>query len=308
MQASVCAPVTIRRPTLRSARTASRSVASKESPYCLWISGSDSSRVSSGTYCQPWLSCGKLSSECCTQMTGAPSALALPTRVAMLAITPSRLCALARTSFWTSMTSSAVCGRSDRDVMKFSSAIGSGYAPTLGPRADTAQRSGCGDQQAPPAHQMASAHGAGHLSLASWRHGFAPCLDRSFPPRSTAYASSAGSPSRYPARPSGSEEGHVPIADGERDVISSTCRADVSGCSPTRPTRPASSRYPPRDPCRPHCQGLEHTSPGAWQQFGATASREPLGIVTVMKLTWRVPIAELAPTIRPGRLTTIAAT
>jgi hypothetical protein len=27
-----------------------------------------------------------------------------------------------------------------------------------------------------------------------------------------------------------------------------------------------------------------------------------------MKLTWRVPIAELAPTIRPGRLTTIAAT
>ena len=40
-----------------------------------------------------------------------------------------------------------------------------------------------------------------------------PCLARSFPPRSTAYASSAGSPSRYPARPSGSERRHVPIAD-----------------------------------------------------------------------------------------------
>ena len=33
-----------------------------------------------------------------------------------------------------------------------------------------------------------------------------------------------------------------------------------------------------------------------------------LGLVTVMKQTWRVPLVELAPTIRPGRLTTIAAT
>jgi len=33
-----------------------------------------------------------------------------------------------------------------------------------------------------------------------------------------------------------------------------------------------------------------------------------LGVVTVMKQTWRVPLVELAPTIRPGRLTTIAAT
>jgi len=33
-----------------------------------------------------------------------------------------------------------------------------------------------------------------------------------------------------------------------------------------------------------------------------------LGVVTIMKQTWRVPLIELAQTIRPGRLTTIAAT
>ena len=35
---------------------------------------------------------------------------------------------------------------------------------------------------------------------------------------------------------------------------------------------------------------------------------EPVGVVTVMKFTWRVPIGEFALTIRPGRLTTMAAT
>src|SRR5674476_1507428 len=56
-------------------------------------------------------------------------------------------------------------------------------------------------------------------------------------------------------------------------------------------------------------QGCEHAPvPGALQSLGATASREPLGVVTVMKQTWRVPLAEFPPTNRPGRLSTIAAT
>ena len=49
MHSSVCAPVTISRPILPSASTVSRSVSSKESGYCLWTTGSDSSWVSSGT-------------------------------------------------------------------------------------------------------------------------------------------------------------------------------------------------------------------------------------------------------------------
>jgi|GEM_PF-1045467 len=56
-------------------------------------------------------------------------------------------------------------------------------------------------------------------------------------------------------------------------------------------------------------QGCEHAPvPGALQSRGATASREPLGVVTFMKQTWRVPLAEFPPTNRPGRLSTIAAT
>ena len=45
-------------------------VSSNESPYCLWTSGSDSWRWSSGTYCQPSLFSGRSSWECCTQITG----------------------------------------------------------------------------------------------------------------------------------------------------------------------------------------------------------------------------------------------
>src|SRR6188508_234951 len=53
-----------------------------------------------------------MSSECCTQITGTSSARARSTRVLMLAITPSRSWALDTTSFWTSITTSALFGRS----------------------------------------------------------------------------------------------------------------------------------------------------------------------------------------------------
>src|SRR3954471_1953234 len=121
MHASVCAPATTRWPTLRSARTFSRSVSSKASPYCLWTIGSDASCSSSGTYFQPSVPARSCSPECWTQTTGTFSALALSTRAAMFAITPSRSCASATTSFCTSTTSNAVLGRSGRVVMAGSS-------------------------------------------------------------------------------------------------------------------------------------------------------------------------------------------
>src|SRR4051794_10485561 len=87
MQASVWAPVTTSRPTPALASTSSRSVSSKESPYVLCTSGSESSRFSSGTYshsCEPFSSSASL---CWTQTTGTPSARALSTRLLMLLMT-----------------------------------------------------------------------------------------------------------------------------------------------------------------------------------------------------------------------------
>ena len=70
MQASVWAPVTTSRPTPRCVSSDSKIVSSKESPYFLWTSGSDSRRCRSETYCQPSLPCGISSFECCIQITG----------------------------------------------------------------------------------------------------------------------------------------------------------------------------------------------------------------------------------------------
>lgn len=63
--------------------------------------------LSSGTYCQPSLSIGMFSLECCTQITGTSSVRALSTSVAMFAITASRSCAPSITLFCTSITTSA---------------------------------------------------------------------------------------------------------------------------------------------------------------------------------------------------------
>src|SRR4051812_16482701 len=117
MQASVCAPVTTSRPTPALASTSSSSVSSKESPYVLCTSGSESSRLSSGTYshsCEPFSSSASL---CCTQTTGTPSDRALLTSVLMLLMTLSRATAPATTPFCTSITTSAALGRSVKVVM-----------------------------------------------------------------------------------------------------------------------------------------------------------------------------------------------
>ncbi len=89
----------------------SRSVSSKESAYFLCTTGSDASWASSGTSCQPSLSRGIPSDECITHTTGTSAARALSTSWAMLATTVSRSWPPETTSFWTSMTISAVCGR-----------------------------------------------------------------------------------------------------------------------------------------------------------------------------------------------------
>src|SRR6185436_20867472 len=81
-------------------------------PYFLCTSGSESRRFSSGTYCQPSLPWGMLSSECCTQITGTSSDRAVSTNELMLAITASRWWALATTLFCTSTIKRAVLGRS----------------------------------------------------------------------------------------------------------------------------------------------------------------------------------------------------
>src|SRR3954454_14986872 len=77
-QASVWGAVTTRWPTSRSARRVSRFVASHESPYVLCTTGSDSSRMSSGTYCHCSLPVGRSSLECCTQRTGTSSGVLHP--------------------------------------------------------------------------------------------------------------------------------------------------------------------------------------------------------------------------------------
>src|SRR3954464_2416433 len=117
MQASVCAPVTTSRPTPASASTSSSSVSSKESPYVLCTSGSDSSRFSPGTYSHSGEPFSSSASWCCTQTTGTPSERALSTRVLMLLMTLSRATAPPTTPLCTSITTSAALGRSDKVVI-----------------------------------------------------------------------------------------------------------------------------------------------------------------------------------------------
>src|SRR4051812_48275511 len=117
MQASDWAPETYRCPICRAASTASRSVASNESPYVLRTTGSSTARRSSGTICQPSLSIVMWSSLCCTQTTSTSAARALSTTSAMVPTIRSRSCAWPTTEFCTSMTSKADLVRSSRVVM-----------------------------------------------------------------------------------------------------------------------------------------------------------------------------------------------
>src|SRR5580704_1108547 len=139
MHSSVCAPVTISRPTLRAASTGSRSVSSNESPYAFCTSGSESRRASSGTYCQLSLPEGSSSLLCWTQTTSTSAARALSTRVLMLATTLSRSYASPTTPFCTSMTSNAVFGRLSSVVMVPPRTCGSWSGPMLGTPHDSAR-------------------------------------------------------------------------------------------------------------------------------------------------------------------------
>ena len=122
----------------------SRMVSSNESPYRFCTSGSESRRSSSATYCQASVPSTNSSLLCWTQITGTCSARAVSTSAPMLAMTRSRSWASATTPFCTSMTTSAVFGRSCKLAMSASSGESQSHRASVTGRSARTSPSGSG--------------------------------------------------------------------------------------------------------------------------------------------------------------------